>query len=834
MVEFALVIPILLLLVFGIIEAGRLLFLYSAVLSSSREAARYGSASGEMSGSLRYYADCDGIRNAAMRIGRFAGVSATDVSISYDHGPTSSSPFAICPLAADEQIALTDRVIVQVVSSWQPLLPIVNFQPVPISSITRRTIIKDVAIEGTPPSPIIPTIAFIESEQTVDEGAGQLTIIMQLTAATDKTVSVPFSLDGTAAAGDDYSVSSSPVVILPGYTTGQITVDINDDDIDEDAETAVLIMGTPTNAVKGSPFTHIINIEDNDDPPEVSFLLPDQSNPENVDNLALLKLSHPSSKDITVSFDTSGVALKGTDYTIPTSPIVIPAMDTTFPIVVDVFDDLIDEDDETFSITLTSAINATLGNPQVHIYTILDNDDPPDVFFTWEEQSGDETVGTMTVEVQLSTESSKDITVPLHLGGTATRDVDYTVDLTPLYIPPGDMTASVVINVLPDLDDLEGDETITLMIQNPINASRGTPFKHTATITSVALEPDVYFASASSKSSDTADEGIEVKVLLSAAWSADVTVPITFAGTATKDVDYTVNATQVVIPAGGASASIYVKFYDDSIDEYDETVEIIMGDPTNATKGDPNIHIITIPDNDPEPFLYFTSSGQTADEDAGTITITAQLNVISGKDVTVPYLIFGSAVEGAGNDYTITPSPLVILSGGTSIDILVDVIDDDAIELDEDVVVTLDTPTNAVLSSPTTHTVVIKDNEPNCPAPTGLPYFGTNTNKHLLFWDLQSVDPIVPTNLTEITLHWPAGATANISSITFGTTIFAGNAPPPFLAVNTPSPLWSGAFDTRQMVFAFDVAPKSVSGDFYQIIATFEGCTPISGIIPSD
>ena len=39
MVEFALVLPLLLILIFGIIEAGRLLFLYSAVMSSSREAA---------------------------------------------------------------------------------------------------------------------------------------------------------------------------------------------------------------------------------------------------------------------------------------------------------------------------------------------------------------------------------------------------------------------------------------------------------------------------------------------------------------------------------------------------------------------------------------------------------------------------------------------------------------------------------------------------------------------------------------------------------------------------------------------------------------------------
>ncbi len=833
MVEFALVLPILLLLVFGIIEAGRLLFLYSAVLSSSREAARYGSAAGELSGSLRYYADCNGIRNAAMRIGRFAGISATDVSISYDHGPGSSTPFAICPLAVDQQISLTDRVVVQVVSTWRPLLPLVNFQPVPISAITRRTIIKDVAIEGTPPSPVTPTIAFVQSAQTVDESAGEIRVIMQLTAATDKTVSVPFSLDGTAQPGTDYSVSSSPVVILPGYTTGEIVINIVDDDIDEDAEPAVLIMGTPTNAIKGSPFTHILTIEDNDDPPTVSFLIPDQSFPEDVDNLVMLQLSHPSSKDITVSFNTSGDAQRGVDYTIPSSPITIPALDTTFPIVVDVIDDLIDEDDETFSITLTSATNAVIGSPQVHLYTILDNDDPPDAFFTWEEQSGDETVGTMTVEVQLSGESSKDVTVPLHLGGSATINIDYTIDTTLLVIPAGSFSASAVITVIPDDDDLEGDETITLMIQNPINANRGTPFKHTATITSEAMMPSVYFASASQDSSNMVNGKLEVKVLLSAAWGADVQVPFTFAGTATKDLDYSVSATQVTIPAGGASASIFVRFFDDAIDEYDETIEIIMGTPTNATKGSPNIHTITIPDNDPEPMLYFASSGQTVDEDAGTVTITAQLNVISGKDVTVPYIVLGSAEGGAGKDYTITPAPLIILAGNLSVDIQVDVLDDDLIELDEDVIVTLDAPTNAVLSTPATHTIIIKDNEPNCPSPLGLPQFGTGSNDRLLYWSLQSQDPIVPTNLSEVTLHWPTGSNANVTSITFGSTIFSGNALPPFMAVNTPSPLWSGAFTTQQMVFAFNAGPKKVAGDFYQIIATFEGCAPISGIIPS-
>jgi hypothetical protein len=833
-VEFALVLPILLLLIFGIIEAGRLLWLYSAVLSSSREAARYGSASGELSGSMRYYADCDGIRGAAMRIGRFAGISSTDISISYDHGPSSSSPFAICPLPAGQEIELADRVVVQVVSNWQPLLPLANFGPVPISAITRRTIIKDVEIQGTPPSPITPTIAFVESGQTLDEGAGEIRVLLQLTAATDKTVTIPFSLDGTAIPGTDYTVSSSPVVILPGYTTAEIFVKIIDDDVDEDMETAVLIMGSPTNAVKGTPFTHIMNIEDNDDPPTVSFLLADQSFPEDVDNLALLRLSHPSSKDIVVDFDTSGLAQRGVDYTILSSPITIPALDTTFPIVIDVIDDLIDEEDEPFAITLLSAVNAIIGSPDVHTYTILDNDDPPDVFFTWETQRGDETVGTMTVEMQLTIESSKDITVPFVLGGSATRDVDYTIDTTPVYFPPGTTTASIVINVIPDTEDDEEDEDIILTIQNPSNANPGTPNQHTAVISSTATEPDVYFATASQSSDNLVDGRLVVKVLLSAAWSEDVFVPFTISGTATRDLDYSVSADSVQIPAGGASAELYVKIYDDAIDEFDETIEITMGAPTNAVLGSPSQHTITIPDNDPEPQLYFTSSGQKVDEDAGTVTITAQLNVISGKDVTVPYIVMGSASEGAGLDFTIAPSPQMIPAGQTSVDIQVDVLEDDEIELDEDVIVTLDIPTNAVLSSPGTHTLTIMDNEPNCPTPSALPYFGTNTNGDILTWSLTSPNPIVPVDLLEVTVHWPTDSLTNISGITFGSPIYTGNAAPPSLAVNSPSPLWSGAFASRDLIVIFDKAPKSVAGDYYQITATFEGCDPIGGNIPSD
>src|SRR5450759_2670927 len=67
MVEFALALPILLLIVYGTLEVGRLIFTYSTVVTSARQAARFGSANGLISGEPQYK-DCAGINNAARNV----------------------------------------------------------------------------------------------------------------------------------------------------------------------------------------------------------------------------------------------------------------------------------------------------------------------------------------------------------------------------------------------------------------------------------------------------------------------------------------------------------------------------------------------------------------------------------------------------------------------------------------------------------------------------------------------------------------------------------------------------------------------------------------------
>lgn len=151
MVEFAMAVPVLLMLIFGIMEFGRLLFVYSSVTAAAREAARYGAAAGTNASGTIYYKDCDGIRGEAVGIGMFAGITNTEasVSIEYDRGPdlTRDTITESCPVGGTGPDLLRgDRVIVTVTAVFEPAQGLIPLPEIPITSVVRRTIVTDVPV----------------------------------------------------------------------------------------------------------------------------------------------------------------------------------------------------------------------------------------------------------------------------------------------------------------------------------------------------------------------------------------------------------------------------------------------------------------------------------------------------------------------------------------------------------------------------------------------------------------------------------------------------------------------------------------------------------------
>jgi hypothetical protein len=150
-VEFALVLPILLLVVLGIIAFGHLFFVYSSLVSASREAARFGAASGMVvGGTTERFRSCDNIRGEALRLGSFAGLTTSSIAIHYDQGPGTES-IGTCPVGAQgPDLELGDRIIVDVSIVYKSIVPFVPIPEFPMKATTARTIIRNLPVGPGP------------------------------------------------------------------------------------------------------------------------------------------------------------------------------------------------------------------------------------------------------------------------------------------------------------------------------------------------------------------------------------------------------------------------------------------------------------------------------------------------------------------------------------------------------------------------------------------------------------------------------------------------------------------------------------------------------------
>ena len=157
MAEFAIALPILLLLLYGIIETGRLLFMYSTVVTASRQAVRYGATTGEGNNGVPRYQDCDGMRHAANRVG-FLGQFDT-ITLQYDQGVTNTNPPApinpttYCTGSTDSSLTTQilegnrTRLVVTVTERFHPIVPkLVPFIERDITASSARTILYSVPI----------------------------------------------------------------------------------------------------------------------------------------------------------------------------------------------------------------------------------------------------------------------------------------------------------------------------------------------------------------------------------------------------------------------------------------------------------------------------------------------------------------------------------------------------------------------------------------------------------------------------------------------------------------------------------------------------------------
>lgn len=110
---------------------------------------------------------------------------------------------------------------------------------------------------------ITATVSWSGSAQTVSEAVWAVTITAELNNVSPADVTVPYTVSGTAIGdGTDHNLTDGIITISAGQTSGIKSFMVVHDDLEEEDETIIVTMGTPTNATKGAVSTHTITIED--------------------------------------------------------------------------------------------------------------------------------------------------------------------------------------------------------------------------------------------------------------------------------------------------------------------------------------------------------------------------------------------------------------------------------------------------------------------------------------------------------------------------------------------------------------------------------------------
>ena len=308
-------------------------------------------------------------------------------------------------------------------------------------------------------------------------------IIASVDNPISKDITVNLITDGLASNGSDYDIVSNSITISAGSLSSSTSVVMKDDGIYDSNENILVGISSVTNAratiaQAGSSQGFVtINIADAAfGAPEVSMSL-DRSIISESGGVSVLTftLDEFVSENVSISLSTSGTATgAGVDYTL-LSPVIIPAGQLTTRVDVKAIEDLIDENNETVIVDISSVTNADeLGTQQVAI-NIVDNDDPPiSLSLFVDKDTISEYNETATVTARLSAVYDQDYNVKINLAGSATEGVDYNVDSMTITIPKGSISGSFKINSINDLI-VDNSEVINVNSNNYVNWSNTHP-----------------------------------------------------------------------------------------------------------------------------------------------------------------------------------------------------------------------------------------------------------------------------------------------------------------------------------------------------------------------
>ena len=524
--------------------------------------------------------------------------------------------------------------------------------------------------------------------------------LMWFTVRLSRTVSYPVTVrytltDQTAREFYDYDAYSGTLTFDAGETEKRVFMaDAYEDDATEESETFTVTLSEASGAtIEDGTATGTI-IDGNREPlPKLS--IDDSTGVEGEDLRFTVRLSREVSYPVTVRYTPSedGTARDDEDYEPFTDDLTFEAGETRKQVLVArLTDDVADEPDETFTVTLSNASGATIERGTA-TGTIFDNDGPPNVTLALDPISISEDGGVSAVTATRKGPLNEDATVTVRVTPVAPAVAgDYTLSTnTTLTIPSGATmsTGEVTITAVDNNEDAP-DKTVT--VSGTAENSQGSKDTNdvTLTITDDEGEPSLSIADASVAEGAASESAtMTFTVTLSRAATPSVTVDwATSDGTAQAGTDYTAGNGSLRFDADEYSKTFTVTVTGDDVVEPDETFTVTLSNASGATITDAT-GTGTITDDDGLPSLSIGDASVTegARGESATMRFTVTLSPAAEDEVTVNWWTFDRGTarpsNGGTGDYEGSRGILTFHPGVTSKTVRVTVYGDDDDEPDE-------------------------------------------------------------------------------------------------------------------------------------------------------
>ncbi len=486
------------------------------------------------------------------------------------------------------------------------------------------------------------------------ESESPLTFMVTLDRANpEQIVRVAYATqDGSALAGEDYMHSSGTLTFPKGVDRLPVSVRLNDDDIEEMEERFFLKLSAPENAVlvdaEGTG-----TIVDDDALPIIDIQESVTVREEEGQAQFRVTLSHAlPGRDTQVDFLVIGeTASAPLDYQVKTqSPLRFISGETTKYIDVQIIDDEIREEEETFRIQLIGKKNGVLGQSETQ-GIILDNEEPVTVTIRDVEVSESEPAAVFLLV--LSGQDSKPRTFTyMTEDESAISGQDYEAVTGEITFEPGELKQEIRV---PIMDDLETEPTETFWVRLSGDGISDGDALGRIQDNDMPLTVSIY-----DQTGSEGDGSLLLPVRLNRTSSELVTVRYTSLNeTALAGSDYITSQGIVIFERGSKEGKIRIEVLDDTEEESNETFQVTLSNARHATIAQ-GTGTGTILDDDGSP----TVSVQSVTVSRHTASFEVGLSIPSAVPVLVSYMsedgsaLAGEDYEAVAGQVTFAPSEL--------------------------------------------------------------------------------------------------------------------------------------------------------------------------------